>query len=65
VIHLARKLAADESGVTAAEYGLLAALLATVLVAAVPAIGSGLNHTARTVAGSLYGSAPELGGGHG
>ena len=64
MIHLARKLAADESGVTAVEYGLLAALLATVLVATLPAIGSGLNHTARTVASSLHGSAPVLGAGH-
>ena len=63
MIHLARMLAADESGVTAVEYGLLAALLATVLVAAIPAIGTGLNRTAHTVTNSLHGSAPALGGG--
>jgi len=42
-----------EAGVTAIEYGLIAALVAVVIIAAVTAVGTGLNTTFNTVAGSL------------
>jgi pilus assembly protein Flp/PilA len=43
----------DESGVTAIEYGLIAALLAVVIIAAVAAVGTNLSKTFSTVANSL------------
>ncbi|HEY3778236.1 MAG TPA: Flp family type IVb pilin [Rhizomicrobium sp.] len=43
----------DESGVTAIEYGLIAALLAVVIIAAVTAVGTKLSDTFSTVANSL------------
>jgi pilus assembly protein Flp/PilA len=39
------RFAADESGATAIEYGLIAALIAAVIVTAVGAIGKQLNTT--------------------
>jgi pilus assembly protein Flp/PilA len=44
---------AEESGVTAIEYGLIAALLAVVIIAAVAAVGTNLSNTFSTVANSL------------
>ena len=43
----------DESGVTAIEYGLIAALIAVVIIAAVSLVGTNLTHTFSTVAASL------------
>ncbi|MGH6890153.1 MAG: Flp family type IVb pilin [Rhizomicrobium sp.] len=43
----------DESGVTAIEYGLIAALLAVVIIAAVSVVGTSLSDTFSTVATSL------------
>lgn len=43
----------DESGVTAIEYGLIAALLAVVIIVAVKAVGTNLSTTFSTVASSL------------
>jgi pilus assembly protein Flp/PilA len=60
VIHFARKLAADESGVTAIEYGVLAAVLAIILAASVPAVASHLDNTFRTVACPLHGDSPTM-----
>jgi pilus assembly protein Flp/PilA len=45
----------DESGATAIEYGLIAALIAVVIIGAVTAIGSQLNTTFDTVSDSLAG----------
>ncbi len=42
-----------EEGVTAIEYGLIAALIAVVIIAAVTAVGTSLNTTFTTVSGSL------------
>jgi pilus assembly protein Flp/PilA len=58
VVYFARKLAADESGVTAVEYGLIAAVLATILAAAVPAVTSGLGNTFPIIACSLHRNSP-------
>ena len=43
----------DEAGVTAMEYGLIAALVAVVIIGAVTAVGTKLTTTFNTVAGSL------------
>ena len=43
----------DESGVTAIEYGLIAALIAVVIIAAVASVGTSLKGTFSTGAASL------------
>jgi len=43
----------DESGATAIEYGLIAALISVVIVTAVGLIGTKLNTTFETIAGKL------------
>jgi len=43
----------DESGATAIEYGLIVALIAVVIIAAVTAIGTKLNTSFKTVNNSL------------
>ena len=43
----------DESGATAVEYGLIAALIAVVIIGAVRLVGSNLTVVFNTVAGSL------------
>lgn len=50
---LAFRFCRDESGVTAIEYGLIAALIAIIIIGAVAAVGTGLSGTFSTVAGSL------------
>jgi len=43
----------DESGATAIEYGLIAALIAVVVIGAVSTVGTNLSATFQTVAGSV------------
>jgi pilus assembly protein Flp/PilA len=43
----------DEDGVTAIEYGLIAALIAVAIVVAVTAVGTGLQNTFNTVDANL------------
>ncbi len=43
----------DESGATAIEYGLIAALVAVVIIAALTTLGTKLTSTFNNVAGSL------------
>lgn len=43
----------DEEGATAIEYGLLAALIAAVIVGAVTAVGTSLSGTFQTIATSV------------
>ena len=43
----------DESGATAIEYGLIAALIAVAIIASVTAVGTKLNTTFNSVATSL------------
>lgn len=43
----------DEEGVTAIEYGLIAALIAVVIIAAVTLVGTGVRDTFNTIAASL------------
>jgi pilus assembly protein Flp/PilA len=43
----------DESGATAIEYGLIAALISVVIIAALTQIGTGLNEKFLEIAGKL------------
>lgn len=47
------KLFRDDAGATAIEYGLIAALIAVVIVTAVTTVGTKLSATFNSVAGSL------------
>jgi pilus assembly protein Flp/PilA len=48
-----RKLFSDESGATAIEYGLIAALIAVAIIGAATTVGTNLGTTFSTVAGKL------------
>jgi pilus assembly protein Flp/PilA len=48
-----RRFVRDEAGVTAMEYGLIAALIAVVIITAVTTVGTNLSTTFNTVAGNL------------
>ncbi|MBF0324605.1 MAG: Flp family type IVb pilin [Alphaproteobacteria bacterium] len=50
-----RKIQKDESGATAIEYGLIAALISVVIVTAVTAVGGGLNTTFTAIQTALGG----------
>jgi pilus assembly protein Flp/PilA len=43
----------DESGATAIEYGLIAALIAVVIIGAVTALGTGVSENMQTVADAI------------
>jgi pilus assembly protein Flp/PilA len=47
------KLIQDEAGVTAIEYGLIAALIAVAAILAMTAVGTSLTSTFNSVAGKL------------
>ena len=47
------KLIADSRGATAIEYGLIAALIAVVIIGAVTAVGTHLSTTFTTVSGKV------------
>jgi pilus assembly protein Flp/PilA len=49
---LFHKLMKDESGATAIEYGLIAALIAVVIIGAVQLLGKNLSNTFGAVAGA-------------
>jgi pilus assembly protein Flp/PilA len=50
---LFQRFAKDESGVTAIEYGLIAALIAVVIITAVTSVGTTLSGTFNTVAAKI------------
>ena len=50
-----KALKRDETGVTALEYGLIAALIAVVIIGAVTTLGSNLSTTFTNVAGNFFG----------
>jgi pilus assembly protein Flp/PilA len=50
---LFKQFAADESGATAIEYGLIAALIAVVIIGVLGTIGTNLKTAFTTVAGAL------------
>ena len=58
VIRFFQDLARDEEGVTAIEYGLIAALIAVVIIAAVEAVGGGVSSTFNSVADKLPAKCP-------
>jgi pilus assembly protein Flp/PilA len=45
--------AGDESGVTAIEYGLIAGLIAVVIIAVIPTVGTDLTNLFNDVSGGL------------
>jgi len=52
-----QKFIRDEQGVTAIEYGLIAALIAVVIIGAVTVVGTQLKSTFNSVATALGGTA--------
>ena len=50
---LTKRFLRDESGATAIEYGLIAALIAVVIITAVTAVGTNLSGTFNTIAGKV------------
>ena len=53
VAHFFKRYLGNESGATAIEYGLIAALIAVAIIAAVTSVGTSLQATFTTVAGSM------------
>lgn len=51
--NLVARFVRDESGATAIEYGLIAALIAVVIISAVQLVGSNLTATFSTVAAKI------------
>jgi len=57
--NLFSRFANDESGATAIEYGLIAALMAVAIVAGIGAITGGLQGAFDSIAGTLDGARPD------
>ncbi len=53
VLPIIQRFSRDEEGVTAIEYGLIAALIAVVIIIAVTAIGTNLSAVFNYIAGQL------------
>ena len=53
MLNLLRKFAVEEDGATAIEYGLIAALIAVVIISAVTLVGTNLSTTFTTISGTL------------
>jgi len=53
LIQTAKNFCTDEEGVTAIEYGLIAALIAVVIIASVTTVGTNLVAVFNSIAGSL------------
>jgi pilus assembly protein Flp/PilA len=53
-----RKFVKDDSGATAIEYGLIAALVSVAIIAALSVLGDNLNATFSAVANNLNAAAP-------
>ena len=54
-MQMLKKFLRDESGATAIEYGLIAALISVVIITAVSTVGQNLNTTFTSVSGALAG----------
>jgi pilus assembly protein Flp/PilA len=52
-IQAAKRFVRDEEGVTAIEYGLIAALIAVAIIAAVTLVGTNLSKLFTSIAGEL------------
>jgi pilus assembly protein Flp/PilA len=59
---LMKRFAGNKSGATAIEYGLIAALIAVVIIGGASAVGTSLNDTFTSISGSLGGATGEEGG---
>jgi pilus assembly protein Flp/PilA len=53
LVQFIKNFAREEDGVTAIEYGLIAALIAVVIIGAVQAVGVGVRDTFNAVAAAL------------
>lgn len=53
MLKFVKRFAADQSGATAIEYGLIAASIAVVIITAVQLLGTNLTATFTSVAGAL------------
>jgi pilus assembly protein Flp/PilA len=53
MLRLTKQFLRDESGATAIEYGLIAALIAVVIITAVTSVGTNLTTTFTTIAGKV------------
>ncbi|VVE25750.1 pilus assembly protein PilA [Pandoraea cepalis] len=53
IVKFCQRFIQDESGVTAVEYGLIAALIAVVILVSVGVVGSQLNSTFSTIGSAL------------
>jgi pilus assembly protein Flp/PilA len=51
--HLFRRIIDDQCGVTAIEYGLIAAMIALVIIVAVTTVGTALSGTFSSIASNL------------
>lgn len=56
MVKFIKKFWQEEEGVTAIEYGLIAALIAVVIIVAVTAVGENLGAVFNYIAGALEGS---------
>ena len=63
--NLLKRFIRNESGATAIEYGLIAALIALAITAGATTLGTNLGGKFNEIAGKLGGAAPAGGGGGG
>ena len=56
MIQTVRHLLKDESGATAIEYGLIAALIAVVIIGVLTTLGTGIRDTFQDIANELSGT---------
>ncbi len=52
-MHILKQFLNDESGATAIEYGLIAALIAVVIITGITAVGTSLSTTFTNISGNL------------
>lgn len=62
LVNATQRFLRDEEGVTAIEYGLIAALIAVVIIGAVDAVGTGLDGVFQGIADCLKDPATCVGG---
>lgn len=53
LVRFIKNFSREEDGVTAIEYGLIAALIAVVIIGAVTLVGNGVSATFQTIAAAL------------
>jgi len=60
-MNMFKRFLKDESGATAIEYGLIAALIAVAIIGAVTTLGGSLTDIFKLISGRLDGAAPNEG----